>query len=215
MGNLFNLDNPFFTFLSKLVDAFLLSMLWLVCCIPLFTIGASTTAFYYTVNKVLRRGQGYLTQEFFHSFKQNFKQSTILWLIFAVLGLIFRWDAFLMQENIANGMKFGGLYPVFYAFLGMELMVIIYVFPYLARFENTTKQILKNGALLAIAHFPKTIVCFLIVVVSGLMIYLLPILICILPAGTMMLLNVFLEKIFYRYMSEEQRMVEDQKNNEY
>lgn len=212
MGGFFNMDNPVFNFLGKLVDIFMLSVFWLVCCIPVFTIGASTAAMYYTANKVLKRGRGYIASEFFRSFKQNFKQGAILSVIFVVLALFFSWDAYLMKENYANGMSLGKIYPIFYAFMILEAALVIYVFPYLARFENDTKSVIRNSGIIAIAHLPKTLLCLLIMIFAGLMIYIVPITICIVPAAVTLLLNRILEKIFYIYMTDEQKQIEDEIN---
>ena len=61
----FNWDNIVFQMLGKLVDCVWVSILWVICCIPVFTIGASTTALYYTVHKSIRGDRGYTTRTFF------------------------------------------------------------------------------------------------------------------------------------------------------
>ena len=50
----FNYDNPVWRFIGKLGDLVLLNLLWLVCCIPVFTAGAATTAVYYVTLKLVR-----------------------------------------------------------------------------------------------------------------------------------------------------------------
>ena len=74
MGRFFN--SRFFEGITKLTDILIIGFYFIVCSIPLFTIGASATALYYATNKCIYRGRGYTT-EFFHSFKENFKQSTV------------------------------------------------------------------------------------------------------------------------------------------
>ena len=54
MGSLFNLDNPIWRFMGKLVDVFILTLLWAVCCIPIITIGPASTAVYYVTLKLVR-----------------------------------------------------------------------------------------------------------------------------------------------------------------
>ena len=76
MGNLFNMDNAFFSFISKVCDIMILSTVWILLCIPIITIGPASTALYYAVVKVVRRERGYLLREFFRSFKMNFKRGT-------------------------------------------------------------------------------------------------------------------------------------------
>ena len=77
----FNWDNIVFQILGKLVDCVWVSILWVICCIPVFTIGASTTALYYTVHKSIRGDRGYTTRTFFGAFRDNFKAATLPYLI--------------------------------------------------------------------------------------------------------------------------------------
>ena len=76
-------------FLTKLFDVMYLSILWFVFSIPIITIGASTTAMYYATVKVIRRDRGYIFQEFWKSFKLNFLQATLSWIIIVVGTLLF------------------------------------------------------------------------------------------------------------------------------
>ena len=69
MGRIFNPDNGFFRITGKAVDIILLSLLWTACCLPVFTIGPSSAALYYTVEKCLLRGEGQPYRAFFHSFR--------------------------------------------------------------------------------------------------------------------------------------------------
>ena len=72
----FNYDNPVWRFIGKLGDLVLLNLLWLVCCIPVFTAGAATTAVYYVTLKLVRDEDDSTIKSFFRSFIQNFKQAT-------------------------------------------------------------------------------------------------------------------------------------------
>ena len=69
-------DNPVMNFLTIVCDIVILHFLWLLTSLPVLTIGASTTALYYTTMKCIRNGQGGVVKMFFKSFKDNFKQAT-------------------------------------------------------------------------------------------------------------------------------------------
>jgi uncharacterized membrane protein YesL len=88
MNNFFNMDNKFFTVLSKACDILFLSVVWALLCIPVITIGPATTAMYYVIVKVIRRERGYLFREFFKAFKSNFKYGAISGVILTVIFLI-------------------------------------------------------------------------------------------------------------------------------
>ena len=85
MGNFFSTDGPLFEGMAYIINIIYVSVLWILFSIPIITIGASSTALYYTVTKVIRHGRSYIFREFWQSFKSNFKQSTAVWLIYLVM----------------------------------------------------------------------------------------------------------------------------------
>ena len=92
MSALFNLDNPFWRFMSKLGDMIMLTVVWLVCCIPIVTIGPATTAMYYVMLKLVRDLEGSVFKQYFKSFKENLKQGMIIGVIMTLLGAILLFD---------------------------------------------------------------------------------------------------------------------------
>lgn len=90
--NLFSYDSPLSRFLYFIADIVTLHILWVIHSLPVITVGASTTALYYSCMKRIRTGEGYVTKNFRKSFKENFKQSTIIWLILVITGLLFSID---------------------------------------------------------------------------------------------------------------------------
>lgn len=199
----FSLDNPIFQVLSKMTDAVILSVLWVIFSIPVFTMGAASTALYYTVHKTLRRSRGYICPNFWNSFKQNFKQSTILWLILLVIYAIFGWDMYLTWQFLKNGMQWG---LMFYLFLGLILLTIvwnIYIVAYSARFENTKKNTMKNAAAIAIVNFGWSFLILLLFLLGVFIVCIIPFMLFLVPAVTTVFYDMILERIFRKYMSEE------------
>lgn len=92
MGKLFNIDSPVMRFLGKVADLMILNLVTLVCCIPIVTIGASLTAMHYVLLKMVRDRECYIVRSFFKSFKANFKQATVIWLIILLVLVIFAAD---------------------------------------------------------------------------------------------------------------------------
>ena len=113
MGDFFNVDNKFFQGLGKIIDVICLSAFWFFLCIPIVTAGAATTALYYTVNKVIRNNRSYIGREFWHAFKTNFRQSTIVWLILLLLYAIMGFDCYVMYQYAKAGVALGKIYIVF------------------------------------------------------------------------------------------------------
>ena len=68
MNSFINPDNPVMQFITKIVTSVYLNILWFICCIPIFTIGASTTALFYVTEKMAKNEEGNVTSAFFRSF---------------------------------------------------------------------------------------------------------------------------------------------------
>lgn len=152
---LFNLDSPLMQFLSKVADLLLLNMLALLCCIPIVTAGASLTALNYMALKMARNEECYIARGFFKSFRENFKQATLIWLLFLLVAAVLIVDFLIIGSS---GIEFGGVIRVIITvFALMVLFTFLYVFPMLARFENTILRTIKNAFLMSILQLPKTI----------------------------------------------------------
>jgi len=163
MSGFFSIDNPVWAFIGKLADVILLNILWFICCIPIVTIGPSTTALYYVTLKLASDEEGYICRSFFRAFKTNFKQGTIIWLIMLAIGIIFYVDYsfYLKQVDLPTTVQ-NILYMVFFGMILIYFMVLTYVFPILSRFDNTIKNTLKNTLLISIRHLPWTILILVI-----------------------------------------------------
>ena len=170
MNGLFNLDSPIMRFLSKVCDLMILNVMCIICCLPIVTAGASITALYTITMKMVRGEESYIFKGFLKAFKENFKQSTIIWLIMAVLGIFVFVDyqaASLLPENMSNLFRILiGALIIFY------LMVLSYIFPYTARFANNIKNIFKNSLLIAILNLPWTILVIALPIALGFLTFL-------------------------------------------
>ena len=215
MSDIFNYDNKLMQGLDKFFNVCYLSIVWLLACIPIVTIGAANTALYYTANKVLKHNRGYVWKDFWGAFRANFKQSTIVWLVTLGLTLLMCFDTYVMWKFAAAGYGIGKIYIFFTIVLAFVIMWAVYVFPYIGRFANTTKAIMKNALLLAFAHLPKTLLVFAMFVGCAVLLYLFGFLIVLLPGLYMGIKSYIMEGIFRKYMSEEDRESEDERNREY
>lgn len=148
--------------MSKVADLCILNIICVVCCIPVITAGASITAMYYVTLKMVRNEDAYIVRSFFKSFKQNFKQATIINLIMLLIGVVLYIDL-----NVSKAMQGGAgqiFQIIFMAFVLIYFILFLYVYPVLARFYNTIKNTIKNALFMAIRHFPYTVVMVIIAV---------------------------------------------------
>ncbi|ADL03151.1 YesL family protein [Lacrimispora saccharolytica] len=154
----FNYDNPVWRFIGKFGDLIILNILWLVCSIPVITIGASTTAVYYVTLKLARDDDGYTIRSFFKSFKENFKQSTVIWLILLAVGVILGVDVFFFTRLFTGSGSFRTvMLTVFLAMVLIYAAVFTYIFPLQARFFNSVKRTFFNAFFMSLRHLFRTI----------------------------------------------------------
>jgi len=143
--------------LNKVADLLWLNVLTIICCLPIVTIGASLTAMNYMALKIARNEECYITRGFFKSFRENFRQATVIWLILLLVIVVLGTDYLIMR-----GSENTGFVKVFWGILGavalMAASTAVYVFPVLARFDNTVPRTLKNAFMISLMQFPKTIV---------------------------------------------------------
>lgn len=148
MNGLLNLDGPVMQFITKIVYSVYLNLLWLVCCLPVFTIGASTTALYYVSLKIVKNEEGNLTKAFFHSFRENLKQGTQIWLILFGLGAVLGVDGYVLYHMRFENAFWTLLTAVFIVAAVAYGIVLLYIFPLLAHFSNTTKAMFQNSLMI-------------------------------------------------------------------
>lgn len=159
MGKFFDMDSPVMRVLNRVGDLMILNFLMIFCCIPVITAGAAFTAMHYVLLKIVRGEEGYLIKGFFKSFKANFKQATLIWLLILVVVAVYAGDSLIFNYS---GLEFPKALVIAVVAVGFVLLMIaVYVFPLQARFENSVKNTLKNAMLLAFANLPRTILMML------------------------------------------------------
>lgn len=213
MGNFFNSDNAFSKVMTKVADVVWLSILFVISAIPVFTIGASICGLYYSVNKTIRHNRGYVSTEFWHGFKSNFKTATPIWLLSLLGYLIMAADLYL-----TNHMMTGALHSVLTVVFIVVIIFLIswnlYTFPYISRFENTRKESMNNAGRIAIAELPWTVLILILWAAAIFVCYLFVPAIFFVPALFTYIENRILEGRFLKYMSEEDIEAEKERNQE-
>lgn len=214
MGEFFSADSSFARFMGKLVDIVWLSLLWFLCSIPIFTIGASTCGLYYAMNKSFKHDRGYSTGAFFHGFASNFKVVTPIWLL-SILGYAFMSADLYLTFHLMTGVARTIFIAVFFVMILAIISWNLYTFPYISRFENTRRQSMSNAGRLAIAELPWTFALLILFVLTILIYYLFMPAVLFVPAIYMFIANSILEKIFRKYMSKEDLEAEEERNRDY
>lgn len=155
MNGIVNIDSRLFRFSTKILNLFLLNILWVIFSLPIITVGAATSSLYYVTLKMVRNEEGYIIQSFFQAFRQNFKQSIIIEFVLLISGVILFGDIryFLTMDNI-----FGYICASIFAIgLTIYVFVLIFVFPLIAKYNNTVIGTLKNAVVMSLRHLPTSI----------------------------------------------------------
>ncbi len=154
--NLLNENNPVHQFFNLLGDIIIANLLFLLCSLPLITIGPSLTALYHCMLRTVKGSNPGTVRTFFRALKENFVQSLLAWIGFlgaaAVLFLNLR---FLETVNTAAGQLF--LY-LSLAVAGLLFLLFLYTFPVIAAFSDTLTHLLRNAAAFLFLHFPSTLI---------------------------------------------------------
>ena len=153
----FSLDTPIMQKLNKYACLIIMNILWVLCSLPVFTIGASTAAMYSVLFK-LRENDSASPAEFFQAFKDSFKHATLIWL--TVLGSLLLlgsayWGTLYVELDVLRLI----LVLIVAALALIWFLAGLLVFPLTAYFENSVKNTLKNAVLVALRYIRKMIPC--------------------------------------------------------
>lgn len=183
MSKLFDLDSPLMRILNKVADLMIINVATLLFCVPglfsgyialqiytsenvvnlpailLFIVlsipmGSALTGMHFVLLKMVRGDEAYIVKDFWKSFKLNFKQASVIWLIFEVAGflLVLDYKIYMGSDTFPKVMLImTGVVAV------IVFIIYIYVFPVLSRFSNTIANTIKNSFLMSILGLPRTL----------------------------------------------------------
>lgn len=184
---------------SRLIDLIVAGLYWLICSLPVITIGAASTALYYAVVKCVRHERGRLTGVFFYAFRREFRQSTLTWLIYIGYTAVIAADAYAIG---AAGL--GGVLGILrWVFFLPALLSLPWMFAYISRFSNNIKGSFKFVGWLTLKHLGKSVLLAAVLVAVGVIVYFTPLLLPLLPGAVCMLMSLIIEPVFREYTAEQ------------
>ena len=205
--NIFGFDGSFINICDKIFDVMALGFLWILCSIPIVTIGASTSALYYAMVKCIKKGNGYIAREFFRSFRTNLAPGCFIWILVVAAS-------FAMQLNIGILMKktdsYVGLFFIcVYALTSVWIIAFAcYVFPALSRFDMSSGWLIKLAMYMTVRYFGTTIALLLILACAGAIIWRFPILVIFAPGPVIFLMSEFLERVLKKHEPDSRETLE-------
>ena len=147
--------------LGRIWDLFVLNLLFILCSIPILTIGASLTAMHRVLLQIVRDDDVHYVKDFFQTFRKEFKQSTLLWLPMLLIGAVLFADQTMILPGL-DGMPRTLLFFASLFFEAFWVLLMIYLWPLQARYANPIRQTVKNALLIGIWKLGQTFLCALI-----------------------------------------------------
>ena len=210
MKGLFSPDSKFGRVFYGVGNLIILSWLWLLCCIPVFTIGAASTALYDITRRVIEGTERKIVSDYFASFRSNFKQTTPMWLIVLLVSAVLTYSlGFFMFLNTESSLVKLIIF-IIGVIVAFFLCWVHVAFSYLARFEDTAKTAAKNAFIMCILNPLSSL---WIIVQAAAVVYLisaipfltwLPTIFSLVPGCYCALTVTPIERIFKQYIPKEE-----------
>lgn len=218
--NFFSYDSTFSRIIRKIWSCLLINTLWTICCLPVITAGAATSAMFYAVRKNIIHDESHPWSCFWRGFKREFKQATLIWLIFLAVGLLFIFDIYYFLQMLKNGDSEGTLFLLIAVMLVLAVLLFTYVYAYSCTFSDKISRVLKNSFLIMMSHplVNLRVLILAVLIIAGAIYE--PIFIMFLPAVSCWINWISFEKIFRRispeaaaqYAVEEEEISEETEN---
>ena len=157
MKNLLNLESPLMQMLTRIGDLILLNVLFLICCIPVITAGASLAALHKMAQEIVYETDSSTVKGFFRAFRANFKQSTLVWIAVLLICVSLFCDYLLIITFFSGSESVKWMFLLLAVLAVLVFCVLSYMIPLMVRYENKLRQHLSNAVILAIIKLPRTL----------------------------------------------------------
>lgn len=167
--NLLNENNPVHIFFNILGDIIIANLLFVLCSLPVITIGPSLTALYHCMLRTVKGNNNGTVKTFFRAFKQNFIQSLLIWIGFLGAAFILILNLNFLNENPSSAGSI--LFYLSLAVAGLLILTVLYIFPVIAAFADTIPHLFRNALTFMFLHFPSTLLIAVISILPMVMTY--------------------------------------------
>lgn len=205
---MFDFDGNFYTYTGKIFDVILVSIYWLIGCIPVITIGASFSALYAAVTKSVRHDRDSVSRQFWHAYRQNLIPSIPLTLIYVGVIFLMFLNIGILDAKLRN--MFGIFFIVLYALVIVFFIIAAcYVFPALSRFAMPSGWFIKLSFYMTVKHLPISIVLFAVFAVSYVALLAKPTLFMVIPGAVSCMASYMIEPLLDRHMPKEENVSDE------
>ena len=196
-------------------DVVIISVLFLLFCIPVVTIGPSITALYYTVYRKYQKKSDSLSKDFIRSFKDNLKNGIAINLIYLAYLAVAGFNIYFAFNGLGS-VKLPDWYTVV-SFIPLlpVIFTIPFVYPLLARFSNGIKGTITNSFTLCMINFPKFFLLWIIQLAAIAVSVLFPPAALVTPVASTYLCQMITEKAIANAIRVEQSREETKEAESY
>ena len=205
MGGIFSVEGKVFTVTSKMVDMVVITLMWILGCIPIITIFTSTSSLYHTTVKCIRYDRGKAYEEFIDAYKKNLRQGISLTILYGLIGMIIGWldyKVFFLSQSRTS--------IVFILAVGMLMLTVLYllnvlwIVPVFSRFSNTLGNILKLNYVISTRYLIRSIPMMAVIVTAVIMMQASIPLVIIFPSLAMLINSYISEPGLHKYMPKQE-----------
>ncbi len=208
MHNLNQKETKVLYWLSKIGDFFGLSIVWLLCCLPVLTFIPASVAMYDSVAHCVRGDEEGSVGRFFRTFKAEFWRGLLLSGLWLAVGYLLFWGYNILFQMSKETPTLATYSLVYLCSLVIPLGILTWMIPVESRFEHSFFGLVKASAVYAIAHLPTTVMLVVLFAVSAVALFFLLPLIVLLPAITVTIQSWFIERVFKKYIPQEEEVEE-------
>jgi uncharacterized membrane protein YesL len=200
------LENKVIVAMTKATDLIIISLYWLLLCLPIITIIPATTALYYSSVKAVRRDRGNLTSEFFKAFKLNLKRGMLISVIYIIaVVILYTCVDFARGVGIETGL--GKLYIVLTIAVSAVIVILsFYLIPALSRFDVSITGLFRLSLYFAARNLLSLIPMIFTFIAAVVAVYCIAPLLCIIPGAYCYLLSYSVETTFKKYIKDNIKM---------
>ena len=166
MDSIFSPDSALMRGLSRIADVMLLNVVFIATSLPVITLGASLTALNFTAMRIATGKCESVIGDYFRSFRQNFRQATVIGLVLAFLAVVLA-----LWFDVITNLSYGALVElallaIWYVLAFNFAAAAVFVFPYLASFEGRIRDVFRNARLMSWKHPLTTLAALALIALS-------------------------------------------------
>ena len=204
MGKFFSSENWFWKGFGVISDLFMLTCCWLLCSIPLITIGSSSIALFDTVAHCVRGGEGDMFKRFFRTFKNELGRGILITIVWAVICFVLNAGYQILTQMAAESDAWGLVSIIYFLALVVPLGWLCWVVAVDSRFVYSFGQLHRVSFIFTFAHLPQTIAMVVLLVVAINLVTYFPFLIILVPGFLVHFQVPFAEKVLKKYMPKDE-----------